>query len=73
MSDHIDGPRSIGDSSADLDRHNAWKPAMCGKGLRVRVIGAGTGGLCLAQGLEQDNFEVEFERDHTPTAYKGTA
>src|SRR5262249_32775404 len=38
------------------------------KGLRVRVIGAGTGGLCLAQGLKQDDVEVEvFERDHTPT------
>src|SRR5215831_5217268 len=24
------------------------------KGFRVRVIGAGTGGLCLAQGLKQD-------------------
>jgi 2-polyprenyl-6-methoxyphenol hydroxylase-like FAD-dependent oxidoreductase len=38
------------------------------KGLRVRIVGAGTGGLCLAQGLKQDNVEVEvFERDHTPT------
>ena len=38
------------------------------KGLRVRIIGAGTGGLCLAQGLKRDNVEVEvFERDHTPT------
>jgi 2-polyprenyl-6-methoxyphenol hydroxylase-like FAD-dependent oxidoreductase len=41
---------------------------MRGKGLRVRIIGAGTGGLCLAQGLKQDDVEVEvFERDHTPT------
>jgi 2-polyprenyl-6-methoxyphenol hydroxylase-like FAD-dependent oxidoreductase len=38
------------------------------KGLRVRIIGAGTGGLCLAQRLKQDDVEVEvFERDHTPT------
>jgi salicylate hydroxylase len=38
------------------------------KGLRVRIVGAGTGGLCLAQGLKQDNVEFEvFERDHTPT------
>ena len=38
------------------------------KGLRVRIIGAGTGGLCLAQGLKRDDVEVEvFERDHTPT------
>jgi 2-polyprenyl-6-methoxyphenol hydroxylase-like FAD-dependent oxidoreductase len=38
------------------------------KGLRVLIIGAGTGGLCLAQGLKQDDMEVEvFERDHGPT------
>jgi hypothetical protein len=71
MSDHVDGPRSIGAPPADLDCHNAWKPAMCGKELRVRVIGAGTGGLCLAQGLKQDNVELEFERDHTPTVVQG--
>jgi 2-polyprenyl-6-methoxyphenol hydroxylase-like FAD-dependent oxidoreductase len=41
---------------------------MRGKGLRVRIIGAGTGGLCLAQGLKQDHIEVQvFERDHAPT------
>lgn len=41
---------------------------MRGKGLRVRIIGAGTGGLCLAQGLKQDDIEVAvFERDHAPT------
>jgi len=38
-----------------------------GNGLRVCVIGAGTGGLCLAQGLKQDGIEVAvFERDHAP-------
>ena len=38
------------------------------KGLRVRIIGAGTGGLCLAQGLKRDGVEVEvFDRDHAPT------
>jgi 2-polyprenyl-6-methoxyphenol hydroxylase-like FAD-dependent oxidoreductase len=38
------------------------------RGLRVRIIGAGTGGLCLAQGLKRDEVEVElFERDRTPT------
>jgi 2-polyprenyl-6-methoxyphenol hydroxylase-like FAD-dependent oxidoreductase len=38
------------------------------KGLRVRIIGAGTGGLCLAQALKQDDIEVEvFERDRGPT------
>ena len=36
--------------------------------LKVCIIGAGTGGLCLAQGLKQDGVEVEvFERDRTPT------
>ena len=41
---------------------------MCPKTLRVGIIGAGTGGLCLAQGLRQDDVEVEvFERDHAPT------
>lgn len=38
------------------------------KPLKVIVIGAGTGGLCLAQGLRSDNIAVEvFERDHSPT------
>jgi len=37
-------------------------------GFKVCIIGAGTGGLCLAQGLKQDGVEVEvFERDRTPT------
>jgi len=38
------------------------------KDLRVRIIGTGTGGLCLAQGLRRDDVDVElFERDTTPT------
>ena len=42
--------------------------AMPRKDLRVRIIGAGTGGLCLAQGLRRDDVDVElFERDTTPT------
>jgi 2-polyprenyl-6-methoxyphenol hydroxylase-like FAD-dependent oxidoreductase len=37
-------------------------------GLRVRIVGAGTGGLCLGQGLTQDDIDVQvFERDHAPT------
>jgi 2-polyprenyl-6-methoxyphenol hydroxylase-like FAD-dependent oxidoreductase len=41
---------------------------MRGKDLRIRVIGAGTGGLCLAQGLKRDGIDVElFERDLKPT------
>lgn len=35
---------------------------------RVLIIGAGTGGLCLAQGLKQAGVDVSvFERDRTPT------
>src|SRR6516165_1869626 len=41
---------------------------MRGTGLKVCIIGAGTGGLCLAQGLKQDRIEVEvYERDHSPS------
>ena len=36
--------------------------------LKVLVIGAGTGGLCLAQGLRAAGIDVRvFERDHKPT------
>jgi 2-polyprenyl-6-methoxyphenol hydroxylase-like FAD-dependent oxidoreductase len=35
--------------------------------LKVLIVGAGTGGLCLAQGLTVDHIDVEvFERDETP-------
>jgi 2-polyprenyl-6-methoxyphenol hydroxylase-like FAD-dependent oxidoreductase len=38
------------------------------KSLQVVIIGAGTGGLCLAQGLKAENIGVTvFERDRTPT------
>jgi len=41
---------------------------MRGTALKVCIIGAGTGGLCLAQGLKQDRVEVEvYERDHSPS------
>jgi 2-polyprenyl-6-methoxyphenol hydroxylase-like FAD-dependent oxidoreductase len=39
---------------------------------KVIVIGAGTGGLCLAQGLKADGIPVEvFERERTPTDRQG--
>jgi 2-polyprenyl-6-methoxyphenol hydroxylase-like FAD-dependent oxidoreductase len=39
---------------------------------KVMVIGAGTGGLCLAQGLKVDGIPVEvFERENTPTDRQG--
>jgi 2-polyprenyl-6-methoxyphenol hydroxylase-like FAD-dependent oxidoreductase len=42
---------------------------MANNPLKVLVIGAGTGGLCLAQGLKKDGVAVQvFERDRTPTS-----
>ena len=39
-----------------------------GRQMRVIVIGAGTGGLCLAHGLRASGIDVRvYERDHTPT------
>ena len=36
--------------------------------LKVIIIGAGTGGLCLAHGLRSAGIDVRvFERDRTPT------
>jgi 2-polyprenyl-6-methoxyphenol hydroxylase-like FAD-dependent oxidoreductase len=41
---------------------------MSTNGLRVRIVGGGAGGLCLAQGLKQDRIDVEvYERDHSPS------
>jgi len=38
------------------------------RNLKVLIIGAGTGGLTLAQGLKAAGVEVEvYERDHSPT------
>jgi 2-polyprenyl-6-methoxyphenol hydroxylase-like FAD-dependent oxidoreductase len=35
---------------------------------KVMIVGAGTGGLCLTQGLKQSGIDVAvFERDRTPT------
>jgi 2-polyprenyl-6-methoxyphenol hydroxylase-like FAD-dependent oxidoreductase len=39
--------------------------------LKVMIIGGGTGGLCLAQGLKSDGVAVEvFERDHSPADHQ---
>ena len=52
---------------AFLGRSSQLKATMAHH-LKVLIIGAGTGGLCLAQGLKKDGVAVEvFERDHTPT------
>jgi len=41
---------------------------MSGRQMKVIVIGAGTGGLCLAHGLRASGIDVRvYERDHTPT------
>jgi 2-polyprenyl-6-methoxyphenol hydroxylase-like FAD-dependent oxidoreductase len=41
---------------------------MTGKSLKVLIIGAGAGGLCVAQGLKRDGVAVEvFERDRSPS------
>jgi ribulose 1,5-bisphosphate synthetase/thiazole synthase len=35
---------------------------------KVMIVGAGTGGLCLAQRVKQSGIDVSvFERDRTPT------
>jgi 2-polyprenyl-6-methoxyphenol hydroxylase-like FAD-dependent oxidoreductase len=39
--------------------------------LKVMIVGAGTGGLCLAHGLKSDGVAVEvFERDHSPSEHQ---
>jgi 2-polyprenyl-6-methoxyphenol hydroxylase-like FAD-dependent oxidoreductase len=42
-------------------------PQITNNPLKVLIVGAGTGGLCLAHGLKSAGISVEvFERDHTP-------
>jgi 2-polyprenyl-6-methoxyphenol hydroxylase-like FAD-dependent oxidoreductase len=49
-----------------LKRNKAMK-----KTLNIMIVGAGTGGLCLAQGLKSDGIAVEvFERERTPTDHQ---
>ena len=44
------------------------RAATLGNRLKVMIVGAGTGGLCLAQALKADGIAVEvFERDYSPT------
>jgi glycine/D-amino acid oxidase-like deaminating enzyme len=39
--------------------------------LKVMIIGAGTGGLCLAHGLKSEGIAVAvFERDHSPADHQ---
>src|SRR5215468_3240076 len=47
---------------------SSQRKATMARHLKVLIIGAGTGGLCLAQGLKKDGIATDvFERDHTPT------
>jgi len=58
-------PDIIGVTSGDEAR---MKRTEAGNRLKVMIVGAGTGGLCLAQGLNADGIAVEvFERDYSPT------
>jgi cation diffusion facilitator CzcD-associated flavoprotein CzcO len=58
-------PEIIGVTSDDEAR---MKRTAAGNRLKVMIVGAGTGGLCLAQGLNADGIAVEvFERDYSPT------
>jgi hypothetical protein len=50
-----------------MDAQIEVEPMLHRRPLKVIIIGAGTGGLCLAQGLQSSGIGVEvFERDRTP-------
>jgi salicylate hydroxylase len=58
-------PEIIGVTRRDEAR---MKRIAAGNRLKIMIVGAGTGGLCLAQGLNADGIAVEvFERDYSPT------
>src|SRR5215831_18244165 len=60
--------RIINDSPPLSKQEVGMLAAPVGNRVRVMIVGAGTGGLCLAQGLKADGIAVEvFERDYSPT------
>src|SRR6516162_4171523 len=60
--------RIVNDSSPPVKQEVGMLAATVGNRVRVMIVGAGTGGLCLAQGLKADGIAVEvFERDYSPS------
>src|SRR6516164_603299 len=60
--------RIVNDSPPPGKQEVSMLAATAGNRVRVMIVGAGTGGLCLAQGLKADGIAVEvFERDYSPT------
>src|SRR6516225_6709395 len=60
--------RIVNDSPPPVKQEVGMLAATVGNRVRVMIVGAGTGGLCLAQGLKADGIAVEvFERDYSPT------
>jgi 2-polyprenyl-6-methoxyphenol hydroxylase-like FAD-dependent oxidoreductase len=51
--------------------HSRTTEAAVKRPLKVMIVGAGTGGLCLAHGLKADGVAVEvFERDRSPADHQ---
>jgi 2-polyprenyl-6-methoxyphenol hydroxylase-like FAD-dependent oxidoreductase len=64
--------RSCRHSTTNLNRTNRKEIETMTNPFKVIIIGAGTGGLCLAQGLKADGSAVDvFERERTPTDRQG--
>src|SRR6516225_5537581 len=60
--------RIVNDSPPPGKQEVSMLAATVGNRVRVMIVGAGTGGLCLAQGLKADGIAVEvFERDYSPS------